>query len=559
MRPPWSVVIALGCLLGGCRTGQLTGKLVIKGDVISMHERPAGAAQSSPGSPQIMVLALDGVGRDLLYEMLRAGKLPNLAALLGGADFAHADLDDRLLSNLPSTTMPAWVSTFSGAAAAESGVPNNEYFIRETKTFACPAPVTFHDAAPTLSIYTDGYLNKLVDGPSVYERIHAADPAALEWVVMNHFFRGADTMLLAKRQVMAKAFEAFVEKEAANFSGKGSHATVQKLDEAVVNALVTHLASGPVPDVLTLYLAGTDLYAHQALEGPDEARKTYLAEVVDPALAPLLARMRARGMLEHRWIIVVADHGHTQVVHDAQHALDADDDDAPGVLKKVGFKMRPFTAEVGGKDPFNAVLASGGAMGFVYLADRSFCPGDQPCAWSAPPRYKEDVLAAAEGFYTNNADGALAPGMKGALDMIFVRVPKPVAEVDLPFEVYVGGGKTMPVAAYLEAHPHPTYVALADRLHELAVGPHGERAGDILLLAHNGDRETPEERFYFAAPYRSWHGSPSKQDSELPFIVAHPAHASAAIGAWVTHVLGERPYQQKVTDVMLGLRAGALR
>ena len=554
MRRAWTVIVAVLATVAGCRTGQLAGKLVIKGDVISMRERPAGAAPSSPGSPPIMVLALDGVGRDLLYDMLRAGTLPNLAALLGGPDFAHADLDDRLLSNLPSTTMPAWVSTFTGVAAAENGVPNNEYFIRETKTFAAPAPVTFHSAAPTLAIYAEGYLDKLVEVPSVYERIHAADPAALEWVVMNHFFRGADAMFLAKREVMAKAFEAFVEKEAAHLSGKGSRATMQNLDEAVIHTLVSHLESGAVPDVLTLYLAGTDLYAHQALEGPDEARRTYLAEVIDPALAPLIARMRARGMLEHRWIIVIADHGHTQVVHDDQHALDADEDDAPGVLHKVGFKTRPFQETVGAKDPFNAVLASGGAMGFVYLADRSRCPGERACAWSAPPRYKEDVLAAAEGFFTNNADGALAPGMKGALDMIFVRVPKPVAEVDLPFEVYIGGGKTMSVAAYLEAHPHPTYIALADRLRELAVGPHGERAGDILLLAHNGDRATPEERFYFAAPYRSWHGSPSKQDSEIPLIVANPDHDAAAIHARVGKVLGDHPYQRKVTDLLLDLR-----
>lgn len=61
-----------------------------------------------------------------------------------------------------------------------------------------------------------------------------------------------------------------------------------------------------------------------------------------------------------------------------------------------------------------------------------------------------------------------------------------------------------------------------------------------------------------AHPYRSWHGSPSKQDSEIPLIVASSLYSSAAIGAWVKGVLGERPFQQKVTDVLLGLRAGAL-
>jgi len=75
-----------------------------------------------------------------------------------------------------------------------------------------------------------------------------------------------------------------------------------------------------------------------------------------------------------------------------------------------------------------------------------------------------------------------------------------------------------------------------------------------LLLAHNGDRATAEDRYYFAAPYRSWHGSPSRADSELPFIVAHPKHGAAAIGERVRKALGERPFQQKVADVLLELR-----
>jgi len=92
-------------------------------------------------------------------------------------------------------------------------------------------------------------------------------------------------------------------------------------------------------------------------------------------------------------------------------------------------------------------------------------------------------------------------------------------------------------------------------MEELAVGRHGDRAGDVLLLAHNGDRDTPEERYYFAKTFRSWHGSPSKQDSEVPLIVANPHATAEAIHARVGAVLGDRPYQRKVTDLVLALRA----
>jgi arylsulfatase A-like enzyme len=274
---------------------------------------------------------------------------------------------------------------------------------------------------------------------------------------------------------------------------------------------------------------------------------------VEPLIAKLIKKLRARKALANRWIIVTSDHGHTEVLKDDQHALAASG--PPDVLRGAGFRVRPFKRNVAASDPFSAVLAYGGAMAYVYLADRSRCAGaGDVCPWEAPPRYEEDVLAAAEAFAQASGPDSTVPRMKGSLDMIFVRQPRPVKDVDLPFEVYIGGGKTMPIDAYLKDHPHPTYVALAERMHELAVGVHGERAGDVLLLAHNGDREDPKDRYYFAAPYRSWHGSPSRVDSELPFIVANPTERASAIRTRVRRVLGDRPSQQKVTDVMLELR-----
>jgi len=551
---PWLARLLI-LLAIGCGTTTKVAKLVVTGEDKTLRKRSPTLGASSPRSTQILFLALDGVSRDVLYPLLRSGKLPNLAALLGGDRLAHAYLDDTFLSNLPSTTMPAWVSMLTGKGAAESGVPGNEYFIRERLELACPAPVSFSDPEPTLAIFTDQYLNKLVSVPSIYETIHLADPSALIWVVMNHFYRGADKLVLAKRTVLASAIEGFLEKQLIKRSPKTSRRVYEDLDSAAIDALVTHLGDEvAVPDVLTLYLSGTDLYAHVAEEGPDEARRTYLTEVVDPALGAVVKRLAERHALDRRWVIVSADHGHTQIIHDDRHALGVDENSAPGVLHKAGFRTRPFQKSVDKADPFSAVLAYGGAMAYVYLADRSTCKDDHPCAWAEPPRYREDVLAAAEAFYQNNKDGSLAPGMKGTLDMIFVREPRPVLADDLPFEVYIGGGKSQAIGDYLEAHPHPTYVAVAQRMAALAAGPHGERAGDILLLAHNGDRATAEERFYFAAPYRSWHGSPSKLDSEIPLIVAHPRRARAAIGAFVKPILGDRPFQQKIADIVLALR-----
>jgi len=534
------------------------GEIVVNGEQLDLRKREPGSRPNAPETPPLLVFAMDGVSRELLYDMVRGGKLPNLAALLGGQSLEHAYFDDTLLSTLPSSTMAAWVTAFSGVSPAVHGVPGNEYFIRDTRTFACPAPVSFADSAPTLEIYTDDAIGKLTEAPTVYDRMRSDSPDALMWVVMSHVYRGADRLIIARRTAIAMAMasflESFIEKHMTD--SNTSRRIYEDLDEAAIESVVGQLDDGPVPDVLTIYLSGTDLYAHTAKEGPDLARRAYLVEVVEPLIAKLTKKLRARHALSNRWILVTSDHGHTEVLKDDKHALAASG--PPDVLRNAGFRVRPFKRDVEKTHAFSAVLAYGGAMAYVYLADRSRCAGDDDvCRWEDPPRYEEDVLAAAEAFAQANGPDSTVPRMKGSLDMIFVRKPRPVTDVDLPFEVYLGGGKTMPIDAYLEQHPHPTYVALATRMHDLAVGIHGERAGDIVLLAHNGDREAPEDRYYFAAPYRSWHGSPSRVDSELPLIVAHPRERASAIRHRVRRALGNRPSQQKVADVMLELRRTA--
>ena len=546
----WIVVITCACISGRAV------HLVMSGDDHHLRTRPDGTPASSPGSPPLLVLALDGISRGQLYEMVRAGELPHLAELLGGDHLTHAYFDDTLLSTLPSTTMAAWVTAFTGVTPAEHGVTGNEYFVRETRTFACPSPVSFHDTGPTLAIYADDYMDKLFTSQTVYERMRAKDPDLLIWVAMNQVSRGADDLLLASRKILVDAFgdylESFIDEK------KAKRDMFATLDTATITGVIDRLANGPLPDVLTIYLSGADLYAHIANEGPDVARSAYLREVIDPAVGKLVDRLRERQVLDRLWVMVVSDHGHTAVMHDTTHALGTMDG-PPAVLRGAGFRVRHFTQDAAADDPFSAVLAFGGAMGFVYLADRSQCPGEHDaCTWTSPPRYTEDVLVAADAFYRANLDGSLVPQMKGTLDMVLARKPKPYAEVDLPFEVYVGDGKTVPIDTYLHDHPHPTYVRFAERMRDLAVGARGERAGDLILIAHNGDRDQREDRFYFAALYNSWHGSPSKADSEIPLIVANHGHRAATIGTWVRAQLGPRPFQQKIADVMFGLRAGAL-
>ena len=508
--------------------------------------------------PRVLILALDGVDRDLLYRMLRKGELPELAQLLFGAngEFPHTHFEPRLLSTLPSSTIAAWTTAFTGVSPAHHGITGNEFFLRETRRFAAPIPGSFKDSAPVIATFTEDYVNDLIQAPTLYERLREREPEIEIWVAMHQIYRGADRLLLTDRKMLVQAFEAYlVDHLLEKLENKTSRKFFSLLDDKVFDSLVEAIKGNEVPDVLTIYSSGTDLYAHVADGGPDPARVEYLKDVLEKHFKELREALAAKGALDDTYVVITSDHGHTEVLEDEAHALATSKDDPPGVLEQAGFRLRPLKLEVAEGDDFQAVLAYQGAIAYVYLADRSLCvEKGTKCNWSKPPRYREDVLEAAEAFFINSETGAPISKMRGTLDLIFVRDPTWEGEAPRPYQVYLGQGRTQPVAEYLAEHPRPEYLALEWRLEDLAVGPLGRHAGDVLLLAHNGDRDEPAGRFYFSERYHSWHGSPSRKDSEIPLIVAHRKHSAAELEAIVSPMLGEKPFQQKVTDVVLKLR-----
>lgn len=121
------------------------------------NEPPLSAA--SDDEPALLVLAIDGVDRDLLYELLDAGELPALARLLGGKQgesWPHAHFEQRLLAAMPTSTLAAWATVFTGEPPARHGIAGNEFFIREQRRMAAPAPVSITNPDPVMATYTDG-------------------------------------------------------------------------------------------------------------------------------------------------------------------------------------------------------------------------------------------------------------------------------------------------------------------------------------------------------------------------------------------------------------------
>ena len=161
------------------------------------------------------------------------------------------------------------------------------------------------------------------------------------------------------------------------WTASSSRRVYEALDKNAIDNLVTQLRHHPtLPDVITLYLSGTDLYAHVAKEGPDEARRKYLVEVVDPARRrrsshELRRRHHPRRPLDPSSPRITATRRSSTttstLIGTTATAI------RPASCGARAFACRPFRRE---ESPvrtilFTAVLAYGGALGFVYLADRS--------------------------------------------------------------------------------------------------------------------------------------------------------------------------------------------
>lgn len=556
--------------LGGCSMVTSTTKelpqLLLADEVIDLRERDKNTIHSSSSSPRLLILALDGVGRDRLYKLLHSGELPVFEKLLGGrsnGEYAHAYFHEQLLATLPSSTGAGWTTAMTGVAPAEHGVVGNEYFIRDQRIFAAPVPISVNTAAPVIRSYTEGYWNNLVQVPGVYEQMRARDPDIRIWISMHQYQAGADKLILSEGAVLSNAFHAFLAAGAAEIGeyagGDDTTALFREIDQEAIEGTIEQLeARNSKPDVLTIYIPGTDHVAHIDRDGPARAHRKYLTTHLDPLFAQLYKAMEKSGFLDNCYVVLTSDHGQIEVRNDDRHSLGmAGDDEPAALLRKAGYRPRPFEFNVSDEHDFNTVLAYQGALAYLYVADRSACrePGEI-CDWTRPPRYREDVLPLARAIWLNNRTGDLVPELKGTLDMVLTRKPRPAAEDDLPFEVYVGDRRTVPLADYLAVHPHPDYVKFEARLNDLAVGKYGERAGDILLIAKNSSSYPEDERYYFGPAYYSWHGSPSRESSEIPLVVAHPDYDTETIRKKLTPVLSGSggTAQQRLTGVLLELR-----
>ena len=522
-------------------------KLFLNGGEKQVKHVPRPVA---PG-PYVLIFAFDGAGYDQLMAAIRSGKAPAMAGMLGkdlgGGLYEHAYSAPNAVSILPSTTVAAWSAIFTGAPPAQNGVPGNEWFVREDMKFFAPVPVSVEEMDDNRAMITDNLVGRQLKVPTLFQQAGVRSA-----VSMNMVYRGADYFTIIDPTSMVSLFTEFVEGKEEHSSGKRD--MYQQMDEDSVPKLLDSMEAHGVPNIQVVYFPGIDLYTHLAPR-PLEMEVEYLETVTDPLVAKILDAYRAKGILDQTYIMVIADHGHTPVLKDPHHALGAQDSNGPeAVVRAAGFRPRKLVLNPSASEQdYQSAFAYQGAIAYVYLADRSTCPNPgTTCNWKLPPRYKEDVLPVARAFYYSNKYGRRVPAMKDTLDLVFARVPTPAGQLTHEYEIF-DGHKLVPIWEYLLAHPRPDLIQLNRRMRWLSAGPYGNRAGDVLLLSKSGLNHSIQDRYYFSAPYHSWHGSASIQDSHIPLILARKDYPGAKLKQLVDGLAGPEPSQLALVPIVRSL------
>ncbi len=141
-------------------------------------------------------------------------------------------------------------------------------------------------------------------------------------VSMNMVYRGADYFTILDPTSMVQLFTEFVAGKEQHSSGKRD--MYQQMDVDSVPKLLDSMEAHGVPNIQVVYFPGIDLYTHLAPD-PLPMEVAYLENTTDPLVAKILDAYRARGILDQTYIMVIADHGHTPVLKDPQHALGANE------------------------------------------------------------------------------------------------------------------------------------------------------------------------------------------------------------------------------------------
>ncbi|HLF90401.1 MAG TPA: alkaline phosphatase family protein, partial [Anaerolineales bacterium] len=259
----------------------------------------------------ILLLDIDGLRPDVFRAALNAGDIPNLAGLLGGPDLTHGLIVDTV-APAPSITFCSQACLFTGTHPKVHGIPGNQFFDR-FGAFHNGVPRHFaFDVGDTLAVddavrvFVDGLASNRLLEPTIYEKMTAQGKTCV--VAGNMYARGAQTWLKPSLANLARFTKG------GNLFGMDS----AEYDGYILDAVLKHIQTNGLPDLLTVYFMGLDHDSHHY--GPAKGQMPYLVNHVDPVVGKLLdAFVVAHGSAP--FTAIFSDHGQIEVIPDNPHSL----------------------------------------------------------------------------------------------------------------------------------------------------------------------------------------------------------------------------------------------
>ncbi len=128
------------------------------------------------------------------------------------------------------------------------------------------------------------------------KRCASANPAfTLPWRCTS-YYAGADELILTDRSALAEAFSTFVSDETVGaLTNEQSLSIFSEIDSELFENVTETIDMGSTPEVLTIYIPGIDHFAHISDLGPDEARRLYLKDAVEPLIRDLVEELKEDG------------------------------------------------------------------------------------------------------------------------------------------------------------------------------------------------------------------------------------------------------------------------
>jgi len=428
---------------------------------------------------RLLLIDIDGLRQDVFHQVLRQGRAPHLARLLGEPDQAiHLDP----VSCAPSITFTAQSSLFTGLQPELHGIQGNQFFDRHGLRGAGPRfyafdvgdALAYDDAVLTFSGEV-GLLGQTLSpqAPTIYER--AARRGLSSSVIYNMVSRGATHWI--KPSLL----------DIARFTKGGGllGLSAEQYDHEMIDKTIAHLRAAGQSDLLTIYFMGLDHHSHEY--GPG-VQADYLANIVDREIGRLADELEGLGDLSNCLVGVISDHGQIEVVPDDRHS--------PRMSypfdREMGYLFDALGLDVNDKPregpETNAVVASNGGLAHIYLRHRG-------ADWQAAPRFLDDIRPVAAAFWNAHETGKYSADLQDALAMVLVRdVEHDGWHAD--YQAFTPQGQLQSISAYLAEHPQIETVDAPARLRCLA----SPGSGDILLVSNYAGG------FYFGGITTGVHG-----------------------------------------------------